>query len=468
MFPAIQSVPGAKARVVLAPRAGLRTFVDITTGGRSRASFTQNGRAFKVSGNGFFEVFGDGTSSAVLGSVADDGTQSTISSNGIELFITGGGNGYLYNLTTGAYTQISDPGFPGAAMGAFLDGYFVALKPNSRQINVSSLYDGSSWDATAATQLSQDTDNIIAIIADHRQLWLMGSQNTHVYEDSGNPDFPFEPTLSPGSQIEHGCAAPYSVVQLDNTLFFLGGDERGAGIPWRIEGYIPRKISSPAIDFIFQSYSELQNTIGWTMQDQGHAFYVLYFPAADKTWAYDVSTEMWHELSWWGVEGFPPGAREHAHRGATHVYAFGKHLIGDRENGKVYEASMNYLDDFGDLIHRVRVAPHISNEQKWIIYRMFELDIERGVGLDGIAPPVSPAPDPVGYNPKVTLQYSDDSGKTWSNVRAVSAGRLGQYKKRLQWQRLGRARDRVFKIEMADPVRWMVIQAFLDIKLGKT
>jgi len=459
-YPEIQEVPSSKARIVLAPTPGLALFA--TAGnGPVRGSFEQNGRAFCVSGDKFYEVFGNGTVTEI-GTVGNDGLPATIDSNGVQLFITSGGNGYIYTFATSAFTQIVAAGFPGASMGAFLDGYFIALKPDSRQINVSALYDGLTWNASESTVLSQSTDNIRSMIVDHRQLWLFGGQKTHVYENVGNPNFPFEPTLSPGSQVEHGIAAAFSLARLDNTVFFLGSDERGAGIVWRLEGYIPRRISDHGVEFAFQGYSRIDDAIAWTYQDKGHMFYVLYFPTADKTWVYDIAADAWHERTWFG--GTPN--QEHAHRGRCHFFAFWHHLVGDRENGKIYRMSSDLLDDDGQLIRRIRQAPHLSNEQKWIYYKMLQLDLQAGIGLDGIAPPTPPAPDPVGYNPKVILQYSDDSGNTWSPERAVSAGKLGEYRAQVQWYRLGRARDRVFRIIVTDPVHWTIIQAFLDFKLG--
>lgn len=380
-FPEIQDVPGSKARIVLYPTPGILTFADLVAG-RNRAIFYQNGRAFSVSGDQFFELFPNGTSTN-YGTVADDGRQATISANGVQLFITGGGNGYVFTLATNTYAQITAAGFPGASMGAFLDGWFIALVPSSRQINVSSLYNGLAWNASAYTILSQDTDNLVSMLTDHKQLWLFGGQHGHVYEDSGNPNFPFEPVLSSGAQVEHGCPAEFGPSQLDNTVFFVGGDQRGEGIGWRLEGYLPRRITTHAVEHEWQSYSRIDDLISWTYQASGHAFWMVYFPTADKMWCYDVASGFWHERTWFG--GMP--TMEHAHRGATHVFAFGKHLVGDRENGKIYEMSSDFLTDDGDVIRRVRQAPHISNEQKMIYYKQFQLDMQVGIGLDQIVEP---------------------------------------------------------------------------------
>ena len=84
-------------------------------------------------------------------------------------------------------------------------------------------------------------DPIVALAADHRELWLFGSQSIEVAFNSGNPDFPIE-RIS-GAVIEQGCVAPWSVAALDNTLYWLHGSTRGAGAVLRARGYQPEEIT---------------------------------------------------------------------------------------------------------------------------------------------------------------------------------------------------------------------------------
>jgi hypothetical protein len=88
------------------------------------------------------------------------------------------------------------------------------------------------------------------------------------------------------------------------------------------------------------------DAVGYSYSDQGHGFWVLYFPTADKTWVFDVATQTWHERGFWNA----PIAKYNAHRSWNHQYAFGKHLVGDWKTGNVYEMSINALDDFGNPI----------------------------------------------------------------------------------------------------------------------
>ncbi|MFE1676613.1 hypothetical protein ACFMJE_18460, partial [Acinetobacter baumannii] len=66
-------------------------------------------------------------------------------------------------------------------------------------------------------------------------------------------------------------------------------------IVYRAVGYTGKRISTHAIEYAIQSYSTITDAIAFTYQQEGHSFYVLTFPTADKTWVFDVSTELWHE-----------------------------------------------------------------------------------------------------------------------------------------------------------------------------
>ncbi len=105
---------------------------------------------------------------------------------------------------------------------------------------------------------------------------------------------------------------------------------------------------------------------------------------------------------------------------------------------------------------RLRRAPHLSSEQFVQFFSLFQLDLQAGVGLN----------DGQGEDAIVNLRWSDDGGFTWSNYHAVSAGRMGQYSKRAIWRRLGRGRDRIFEVSMSDPVKWILVDAYLQASKG--
>lgn len=69
---------------------------------------------------------------------------------------------------------------------------------------------------------------------------------------------------------------------------------------------------------------------------------------------------------------------------------------------------------------------------------------------------------PVPIIPQAALSWSSDGGHQWSNEYWASVGQTGQYKTRLVWRRLGYARDRIFRVAISDPVKKVMIGAFLE------
>ena len=108
------------------------------------------------------------------------------------------------------------------------------------------------------------------------------------------------------------------------------------------------------------------------------------------------------------------------------------------------------------VIRRLRQSPHLSDEQQWLHYSRLQLDLEAGMGLT----------TGQGVDPQIMLQWSDDGGRTWSREHWVSAGPMGQYRFRAIWRRLGRSRNRVWRIVQSDPTKVAWIDAFMQLDRG--
>jgi hypothetical protein len=341
-----------------------------------RALFYQNGRAFAVVGQSFLEFFPSGRA-IQWGDAVYDTNPAGIYSNGTaghQLFIVSGGYFTIFNTQTNTYTSRENFDWTAAtppddpteayqslpypvAMGAYLDGYFVALVKDSRRFQISALEDGLSWDGLDSAEVSTSGDNLLACATSHRELWLFGSQTTHVWYNSGAANFPLQPIS--GVQIEHGILAPWSVVNLDNTLFWLGADVLGRGVVWRANGYTPQRVSTHAVEYWLQKCQQLDKAIAYAYQEEGHAFYVLYVPDAETTWVYDCSTGAWHERATWD----PNANTWLPHEGRCHCFAFGKHLIGSRLTGQIYHQSLDYYDEDVTLLDSQITAPSASSSQ---------------------------------------------------------------------------------------------------------
>ena len=451
-YPELVESQRGKNIIALYPTPGTLTFSTLSGNSvRALQSLTYGAteRVFAVSGTDFVEIMSDG-STTVRGAVADDGLPASIAASQNQFVIVSGGVAYSFDLATNTFAPIAGMlGTPFQA--AFIDGYFIVLLADSKQFQISDLLDATSWDGLDTTIVSVFSNNVVSMLASHRELWLHGVNASQVYYDSGNPDFPFD--VTPPGFIEQGCIASWATVKMQESVCWLGGSARGYAVAYRSQGYIPTRISNHAAEYHWSQYATVADARAYAYDDQGHFFWVIYFPTGDATWVYDGATGEWHERGFW----LTAGNRYEAHHSQCHAYAFGKHLVGDWKSGNVYEMSIDIYDDDGSELRRLRRAPHISKEQQWMFYHMLQLDFEVGLGN---VPPAS------GSDPQVVLRWSDDGGKTWSNDHFQSAGKVGEYKYRVIWRRLGRSRDRVFEFTVSDPIPWRLAAAYLQASAG--
>src|SRR6185295_7462746 len=123
------------------------------------------------------------------------------------------------------------------------------------------------------------------------------------------------------------------------------------------------RVSNFAVEFAMEGYTTVSDANVFSYQEGGHTFYVLTFPTENVTWVYDLSTQQWHQRGWWNTQQ----GRYDAYRPSSHVFAFGKHLVGDRVTGVISEMSINFFTDAdGAPLRRLRRAPYLVNEQQWV------------------------------------------------------------------------------------------------------
>jgi hypothetical protein len=215
---------------------------------------------------------------------------------------------------------------------------------------------------------------------------------------------------------------------------------------YEMVAYVPRRISTYAVENAITSYGIISDARAYSYQQGGHEFYVLTFPSADVTWVYDITSQLWHKRGWRDNLNVL-----HRDRGNCGTVFSNKVVIGDWQNGNLYFHDLTNYTDNGQPIWRMRRAPHLTSDLKRVSYQELQIQFQPGVGLVAGQ----------GSNPQAMLTYSDDGGSTWSNQHWTSVGAIGNYKNRARWQRLGMARDRIFQVEVSDPVNFTIISANL-------
>jgi hypothetical protein len=310
------------------------------------------GRVFAVAGATFYEIFAEGTFTA-LGSVANDTLPVSMDSNGSagnQILIVSAGQGYIFNFATNTFSQITDPDFPSPArMVTFIGSYFVVLKgAGSRSFSWSAQEDGLSWDPLDVAEVSEASDNLNAVMRNHFELWMVGVSTSTVYVLTGDPTTVFAPYQ--GVLMELGTPARFTVQRIDNTLMWLTSDQRGMGMVVRMDQFVPRRISTFAVEWDIQQLSTAASpyTIGLAFQMEGHIFYALTFRdddviqgGIDHSWLYDVTMDRWTKWEHWNVNT----ATSEPNRAGCYGFCFEQHLFGDRLTGAIYRGSFAFAEE---------------------------------------------------------------------------------------------------------------------------
>lgn len=450
----INDDPQAPVPITLYPMPGTTIFGIPDVLGTSRCTYrTSIGTAYTVVGQRVYFVSSN-ASLVFIGTITDRPSQIIMADNGLALVLVDGVQGWAIDLATNDFAEIIDPAFYGADYVVFLDTFFVFNRPDTNQFYISlsmvtyaMLTGGTAFDPLDIAAKAGSADPIVGISTTHKELWLIGELTTEVWIGTGAADFYFQ--LQQGAYIDHGCAAQFSMANKDIFTFFISQDKQGNGIVVSAGQYQLNEISTPALVSEFKSYTTLADAIGTCFQISDHSFYVLSFPTANKTWVYDLTNGLWNEWAWYNQTT----GNLDRHRINTAMFAYGMNLIGDWETGKLWKLDPDVFQDADVPIIRMRTFTHLLDDSfNRISYKNFDADIETGT-----------IQTYVDDEPQISLSWSDDRGKTFNFPVEQSLGNIGEYASVVSWNRLGMARDRVFKLQWSINADYALNGAFIEL-----
>jgi hypothetical protein len=427
---AINSV--ASPAIVTGSISGTTLTVSAVTSGTLKIGQTIEGSG--VTDGTIITAFGTGSGGAGTYTVS---ASQTVSSTTI----------YALNWTV---LPSTDGAFEGGGTVDISDNYFVYNKPNSQQWAASDLLSPIT-DPLSFASKDGSPDDLVAIIVDRREVYLLGEMSSEAWLDVGSVPFPF--SRIQGSSTQQGIAAAYSCARVGNSFAYVSKNNRGEATIVQMNGYIPQRISTHAVETTLVG-QDVSDAIAWTYQLEGHETYVVTFPSIGTnglTWAYDITTGLWHKWLYTNNQN-----EYERHRGNCCAFFNQQVLLGDYENGKLYRLSLSQYTDDGQLIRRLRRCPHITTDLQRQYFAELQIQFQPGVGL----------PVGQGQDPQAMLRWSDDGGFTWSNENWVTIGKQGQYFTRAMWRRLGFARDRIFEVVVTDPIKAVIVSANLKAEAG--
>lgn len=447
--------PGESHEGALLPVHGATLFATLANAGDIRGLLYNpiDNLLYIVSDNDFYEV----TSAAAGVSVAV-GTLSSTSghvqmalnpSNG-EILIVDGTEGRLYDVDTNTMSTVSDADFPDTANCAvFLNGYFLVNAPSTPgRVQFSTLNNGASWVATDIFTAESMRSAVIAMLEDRGVLWLLGDTNGELWYNQGDADFVF----ARFERIDVGCAARMTLQKFDNSVVWLARSERGELTVVRAGNqYQPEVISTPELSRTWHQYSAVTDAFAYTYSLDGHEFYVLTFPTGNATFAYDASTQKWHQRS-------GPFSSSEPTRELTNCLAFcsawGAHIAGDyQENGRLYALhETTYTWNSVNMERRVTGPMMAADNESQLRFSEVQVDIEEGVATGGES----------GDDGQLRLNYSKDGGHTYSTgvLLNLGVGSSTGYATRVVKRKLGHGRLWNFRVYTDTPRKIIIKGAF--------
>lgn len=369
---------------------------------------------------------------------ADSGYQ-TMAVDGVSAYSASyaSGSNVQYDLQT---TGVANLPY-GATSVCCLAGRFVVNNPFvAGRFNWSALLDATTWDALDYATAESIPDSLAAVYSYRGQLLLFGTRSIEFWAPTGDADV-F--AIVGGSGINWGLYRHGTIQVVDDALFFLG---RSSGSEFRVcalNGYQVRVVSTPEVEYDINAAIKQGVVVSaLVVRATGHTWYVVNL--ADTSWAFDATTGVWSE---WQTEG-----KRFAGQYAVTVY--GRTTITDYRDGRIYGFDPDaYVDGTASVVREI-TSKHLYNNLDRITVDQVVLDAEMGPGLSAGQ----------GSDPKVMMQVSNDGGHTFGDEMWRSLGAMGKYAARAVWNRIGRARDFVFRWRISDPVKVVIMNVSARIR----
>ena len=424
-FPEINNETGDI--VTLQPWPGDKLFS--SANGQDGGMYSFNGSLFKVSEETLYRVSSAGIRTAI-GDISGSGLCSFVS-NSDTMIIVRSGNVYSYNGST--LSLETDPDFEAPDYVTYLNNQAI-YNGNNARFSVSDAGNLTTINGLNFASAESLPDDLLRPYVHRETLYLFGINSIEQWYNSGSGSPPFD-RINNGT-IPVGTNSPDSIASTQTHMYFLGSDN----IVYRLLG---SELTAVSIIPIAQEFSKYTSSgQGFVITLDGQNFYIITFKEA--AWCYSESANSWFELT----SGKP----------TSYIRAYNKHLISI--DGSIFELDHDSFTSNGEAIRRERVSPPVTaasfmsgGDGLKVEYNQIEI-VAKVVG--------SASND----GPKLMFDYSDDSGRTYSNQRMMQASRLGEYIWRFRINSLGSAYSRIFRVSYSEPTFISLHSAVANIEVS--
>jgi hypothetical protein len=378
--------------------------------GRDRGAINWNGACLRVMGSKLVRI--DGAAVTVLGEVGDNGLPVSMDYSFDRLAIASNGNLFYWDGL--ALTQVTDPDLGLVLDVIWVAGYFMTT--DGTYIVVTELADPYAVNPLKYGSSEESPDAITSLIKVRGEVYALNQTTTENFQNVGGTGFPF--ARNNGGLVPKGAVGTQAKAHFLDSFAFVGGARNEAVSVYLAGPGQALPISTPEIDRLLGDLTderraaiELEAII-----DDNEQRLLVHLP--DKTLVYSHQASRRAEASVWhirasGILADQPYAPRHA------VLTAGQWIVGSAAG------QVGYMDDsvqthFGVVAGWQFDTNLIYNDGLGIIIKALEL-----FGVPGACP--------MGADPTMFLSITRD-GRTWGQERAISMGKTGESRKRMQWR----------------------------------
>jgi hypothetical protein len=336
----------------------------------------------------------------------------------------------------GTVTLTFTTSYPGTTVSGavFVDGYYVVGTPEGLLYN-SNVEDPTTWQAINYVGVVSDADPLVAIGRTINYIVTFGSHHIEFFYDAGtSPGSPFLPYQN--AVIQFGIAAEDSLVQMDNTLIWMGTSHQKGYQVMAMSGQSPQIISNQYIERIINNCNP-DYAYAFSIKTSGHSLYVLTLRDLGYTLVYDFAQNGW--TYWSSMEN----NQETYFLGQFYTKYNTLDLLQHVNTGVIYQFDSNTYEDYGNPIAVLARTPLVDGGDN---LRKFWRSVQVvGDKVDSSA----------------LLRYTSDDYQTysaWQNVDLSTS--------KSEVHRLGQGRRRAFDLLHQDNVPLRLEYFEVDVESG--
>lgn len=405
-----------------------------------RGSHVMNSTAYRVVDNSLYRVDSSG-SHAQKGFIT--GSDRCIFANDGDNLVIVSDKVYVYTASTNTFQENTNVNLVGVISVGIINNQFIYTTPDLSFMSApGDPFDVSGLDGIGA---ESNPDKLVRDYPFNQTIYRFGTETLEPWYNSGVGSPPID--RIDGQQKNIGLAAIHSVANTDDYVYWLGDDKS----IYRIRGNSHEKVSDDALSNFMETAVKIDDAIGFTLTLQGQDFYIITFPSANRTFAINsaLGQQGWFNLS--------STTQNNAYSATSAVNVYNKNYIAS--GGKWLTLELNEYTQDTDVTLRKRTTGELQakdfslNSDSMVMSRL-TLDIEQGVGLI----------TGQGEVPRLMVEVSIDSGRSFPHVAWMELGRLGEHTLRTEVDLMARGQSFIFRLNMSDPVPLTIKGAWLKVK----